>query len=373
MSNFSDLGVDKRIVSRLGEMEIVTPTEIQEKAMPYLISEGNDFIGQAQTGTGKTAAFGIPLIQRMNAGINYVQGIILCPTRELGQQISRQIFKYTKNYKKIYTECVYGGVNIGQQITSLKRPTQILVGTPGRILELQEKKALNLKSVNTVILDEADEMLSMGFKSDIESILSRTEAGRDIWLFSATMPFGIQQLIDTYMNPEAQRVHIDKENILNRNIDHQFIKCSREEKIEVLHQFLRTREDERGVIFCNTKAISEKLTKQLKARNYNVDTIHGDLKQIERQKVMRQFKGEKLQYLVATDMAARGIDVDDLKFVIHYDVPDTLDYFTHRSGRTARAGKSGLSLCFVTEKDGIRMKKIETKLRVSFNPYREDI
>lgn len=365
MATFKELGVSADYIKALKENNIEVPTEIQEKAIPFLLSVGTDFIGQAQTGTGKTAAFGLPLLHRVDSRKPHVQALILAPTRELGQQIAKQLFRFTKYADKIFTEAVYGGEKIDKQISALKRPTQIVVATPGRLLDLLQQKAIDLSHIHTIVLDEADEMLSMGFKKELDAILAKTSGNRNTWLFSATMPPEIKQIISTYMAPDAHRVTVGKDEVVNAAIAHQYMICDAPQKLNCLIDFLKEQGDNRGIIFCRTKAAADTLTKQLQSKNFPAAAIHGDLMQKERDKVMRAFKNHKVQMLIATDISARGIDVENLAYVVHYQLPDQLDYYTHRSGRTARAGKKGVSLSIVDSKEVRRIKEIERSLNIS--------
>lgn len=366
MKTFSELGISDTFVKALTENNIVTPTDIQVKAIPFLLEKGTDFIGQAQTGTGKTAAFGLPLLHAIDPEDNNIQALILSPTRELGQQIAKQLFKFTKYApKKIFIESVYGGARIQEQISALKRPTHIVVATPGRLIDLLEQKALALTNIKTVVLDEADEMLSMGFKKELDSILQQTTGKKATWLFSATMPQEIKSIIKTYMSPNAFRIEVDKKNIINRNIEHQYVICDANEKIDILLHFLKTQGANRGIIFCRTKAGAQALAQQLAEKKIPADAIHGDLLQKERDKVMRAFKNKKLKILIATDLAARGIDVQNLSYVVHFQLPEKIEYFTHRSGRTARAGNKGLSLCLINNNELEDLKQIENKLSIT--------
>jgi ATP-dependent RNA helicase DeaD len=363
LKTFSELGVSETFVKALKEINIITPTEIQAKAIPFLLQNGTDFVGQAQTGTGKTAAFGLPLLQTINPKKAAVQALILAPTRELGQQIAKQLFRFTKYCpNKIFTEAVYGGAYIEDQIRALRRTTHIVVATPGRLIDLLEKKALDISQVKTVVLDEADEMLSMGFKAELDSILKQTTGKRATWLFSATMPPEIKVIIKTYMSPTAHRIEADRLNVINKKIEHKYVTCEPEEKTEILLHFLKTQGANRGIIFCRTKANAQELTNLLLEKNIAVGAIHGDLMQKERDKVMRAFKGKKIKILIATDIAARGIDVENLAYVIHYHLPEQTEYYTHRSGRTARAGNSGLSLSFVSFAELTSLKNIARTL-----------
>jgi ATP-dependent RNA helicase DeaD len=365
LKTFSELGISAAYIKALEEMNIFTPTEIQEKAIPVLIGKETDFIGQAQTGTGKTAAFGLPILHSINPDKPIVQALILSPTRELGQQIAKQLFKFTKYIpKKIFIESVYGGPNIEEQIRALRRPTHIVVATPGRLVDLLSRKALDLSFINTLVLDEADEMLSMGFRKELDAILKHTAGKRHTWLFSATMPLGIKSIIAGYMSTRAIRCEVNKNEIINKDIEHKFMICSRVEKPEVLLKFLKSQGTGRGLVFCRTKVEAQTVTKRLKAKKIDADALEGDMYQIERDKVMRAFKNGKLQILVATDLAARGIDVKELAFVVHYQLPEKSDYYTHRSGRTGRAGNKGFSLSLITPREHDKMKEIIKELGI---------
>jgi len=371
LENFKDLGVDDKLVKGLNELNIINPTDIQAKAIPMLLGENTDFVGQAQTGTGKTAAYGIPLLSKIDAKKKVVQALVLCPTRELGQQVAKQLFKFTKYTAKIFTEAVYGGPQIERQINALQRTTHVVVATPGRLIDLVERKAVDLSNVKTIVLDEADEMLSMGFKADLDKILGFLSSARNKWLFSATMPHGIKEIVNKHLSENAFKIEVSGRNTVNKKIEHQYLICEEGDKLNVLTQFLRSAGTDRGVIFCKTKAATKKLAKQLSSRNIPSDGIHGDLKQIERDKVMRAFKNENLQILVATDLAARGIDIAGLSFVIHYQLPDKEEYYTHRSGRTARAGKEGVSLSLATTAEMKHIRYFEKALGISFTQIRQ--
>ena len=367
MNTFQDLGISSQFVKALEENNIHIPTEIQQKAIPFLVNTGTDFIGQAQTGTGKTAAYGLPILSRIDPELQKIQALVICPTRELAQQIAKQLFKFTKyaDYK-IFTEAVYGGEKIDIQIGKLKRPTHIVVSTPGRLIDLLERKAIDLSKVKTIVLDEADEMLSMGFKADIDKILTFTNGKSNTWLFSATIPNGIKDIITEFMDDDAFRIEVSKESQVNKAISHQYVVCDIKDKINVLTKFLHIQQDERGIIFCKTKAGAQTLAKQLIAKNILAEAIHGDLGQRDREKVMRGFKNKRHQILIATDISARGIDVDNLAYVLHYQLPEQLEYYTHRSGRTARAGKKGFSLAFVAPSELNIITDISKELHINF-------
>ncbi len=367
---FAALGIPPEMIRGLEELGIVTPTEVQKKVIPFLLTDGSDLIAQAQTGTGKTAAFGLPLLTKMNPKHRDIQGLVLAPTRELAKQIGKQLFRFTKYTEKIFIEVLSGGDNIDRQTDALKRPTHIVVATPGRLLDLIERDALTLEFVRYVVLDEADEMLSMGFKKQLTEILKLAAMRRSTWLFSATFPEAIQQLIKGCMSATAHSIQIDQANVVNRDIDHRFAFCKREKKTDFIYDFLKRQKDKRGLIFCRTKAGAMALCNELTELGLPVDVLQGDLMQKERDKVMRAFKKQRVPFVIATDVAARGIDVADLSFVIHHQLPDQLEYYTHRAGRTARAGKKGMSLALIEPKEKWQVTQLETKLKVSFSEWR---
>ncbi len=366
METFKQLGVSEALVKALKEIKVEKPTEIQQKTIPFLLKNNADFIGQAQTGTGKTIAFGVPLIQKINAKEKGIQALILAPTRELCQQIAKQLFKITKYTEKVFVEAIFGGEKIEIQVNNLRRPTQIVVATPGRLIDLIERKAVDLSFVKTVILDEADEMLSMGFKDDLDFILGKVSSKSIKWLFSATLPDELRGLMFKYMSPETEKVVVSKAEVINQNIEHQFFICNFEEKFDFIVQFLKSQGTARGIVFVRTKADAQAVARKLQAKDFAADAIHGDLDQKDRDKVMRAFKNQKVQILVATDISARGIDIEGLGYVVHYQLPDQLDYYTHRSGRTARAGKRGISICFVTKAELKTIAQIEKELNIKF-------
>lgn len=367
MATFSELGISDAYIKALKELNIVNPSKIQEAVIPKLLEAKTDLIGLAQTGTGKTAAFGLPILASIDTNITQVQGLIIAPTRELVQQIKKQLFKFTKYIEeRIFVEEVYGGEKIERQIKALSRPTHIIVATPGRLLDLIERRAVNISRVKTLILDEADEMLSMGFKEDLNSILKYNTYGRNTWLFSATMPEGIKQIVKTYMSADAIRIEVNKNSLVNENISHHYIKTKIKDKVEIIVRLLHKREKERGVIFCRTKAGTRTLVEQLQERGYAVDALEGDMQQKERDKVMRAFKKERLQVLVSTDVSARGIDVNNLAFVLHHQLPEQLEYYTHRSGRTARAGKTGQSIVLIIPGEIQKVLEIQKALGIGF-------
>lgn len=367
MSTFLELGIQKEYVKALKELNIVSPTEIQLKTIPKLLNSNIDFVGLAQTGTGKTAAFGLPILQKIDAKSTQVQALVLAPTRELAQQIKKQLFKFTKyTDEKIFVEAVYGGEKIEKQLNALKRTTHVIVATPGRLLDIIERGEVDLKNISTLVLDEADEMLSMGFKQDLNKILKYTSGTRNTWLFSATMPEEIQRIIKTYMSAQAVRVEIDRNALVNANITHQYVKTTIKQKIDVIVNLLEIRGDDRGIIFCRTKAGAQNLTKELKEEGFSVEALEGDMQQRDRDKVMRAFKKGTLRILVSTDVSARGIDVYNLAFIIHHQLPEQLEYYTHRSGRTARAGRSGYSIALILPSELPKIHEIQKELNIHF-------
>jgi len=361
------LGIPADLVKGLDELGIITPTEVQAQSIPFLLKNGGDFCAQAQTGTGKTASFGLPLLTKVDSKKPVIQGLVVSPTRELAKQIGKHLFRYTKYSKeKIFIEVLAGGEPMDKQIANLQRPTHIIVATPGRLIDLIKKKALTLIDVKHLVLDEADEMLSMGFKKDLMTIVGLTRARRSTWLFSATFPDSIHSLVKGAMPGQPETIKIDKAHVVNQNIDHRYVVCGKDEKNEFLSGFLAKWEDERGLIFVRTKAGAVALGRQLEKLGFQVDVIQGDLSQRERDKVMRGFKNKRTRVLIATDVAARGIDVEGLSFVIHYQLPEQFEYYTHRSGRTARAGKKGTSIALIDPKERKKIARFEEALAVTF-------
>lgn len=366
MPSFKELGIKNKLVKGLNEFGIHEPTEVQELAIPFLVETGTDFVCRAQTGTGKTAAFGLPLLQRINPKSDKVQGLILTPTRELAKQVAKHLFKYTKYTDKIFTEAVYGGDKIEIQVKALARPTHIIVATPGRLIDLLKMQAVDLSNVKRVILDEADEMLSMGFREHLTRIINETPIRESLWLFSATIPEGIQKLVKNYMSHDAKHLLLESKDIMQDAILHQYIRCQIEEKPERIVEFLERRGSERGLIFCRSKAGAIKLGETLNREGYSNAVLQGNLSQKDREKVMRSFRKERIQYLVTTDVAGRGIDIEGLSFVIHHQLPENSEIYIHRSGRTARAGRTGISFCLIAGRDSQRLKKLEHELKIKF-------
>ena len=368
MATFLSLGIQKEFIQSIKELGISAPSEIQEKAIPILLKSKTDFIGLAQTGTGKTAAFGLPILHKIDTKANAIQALILSPTRELVQQIKKQLFKFTKySENKIFIEAIFGGEKIEKQIQNLKRTTHLVVATPGRLIDLIERQEIDISQVKIIVLDEADEMLSMGFKQDLNRILKfTTKLDRNTWLFSATMPDEIKKIIKTYMDANSPRIEINKNLLVNENIRHQFVTTTIKEKPAAIVSFLEKRAQQRGIIFCRTKLGAQSLAEQLIEEGFSAAALEGDMQQKERDKVMRAFKNESLQYLISTDVSARGIDVKGLEFVIHHQLPEQLEYYTHRSGRTARAGKTGISIAFVLPSEIEKIHKIQKDLKIKF-------
>jgi ATP-dependent RNA helicase DeaD len=319
----------------------------------------------AQTGTGKTAAFGLPLLQLVSATDKFPQALIVCPTRELCIQITNDITSFKKNTKGMQVVAVYGGASIGMQIKDIKKGVQIVVATPGRLIDLIERKAINLNQIKYVVLDEADEMLNMGFQDDIEFILQNTPHRESTWLFSATMPPEIRKVSRRYMN-EPFEITVGKANTGNKNIDHQFVVTSAQHRYETLKRLIDFNPGIYGLIFTRTKADAQGIAEKLTREGYDIDALHGDLTQAQRDKVMGQFRDKSLQILIATDVAARGIDVQGVTHVINYELPDDVEVYTHRSGRTGRAGNTGISLSIVHTRELYRLKQIERMVQQPF-------
>ncbi|MDE5420246.1 DEAD/DEAH box helicase [Labilibaculum sp. DW002] len=365
MNSFENLGLSEAILGAIKELGFTTPTAIQEKAIPVLLEGRSDFVGLAQTGTGKTAAFGLPLLQLIEPDEKIPQALILSPTRELGIQIADDLKIFSKNILNLNVVNVYGGASIDDQIRKIRRGAHVVVATPGRLLDLIRRKAINLSKVEYVILDEADEMLNMGFKEDIDSILSSTSDDKLTWLFSATMPNEVRRISKNYMTDPVE-VTVGTANTTNKNIEHQYYLMNNRDRYNVLKRVVDFYPDIYGIIFCRTRKETQEVAELLMKDGYNADALHGDLSQVQRDRVMRSFKSKSLQLLVATDVAARGIDVDDLSHVLHYNLPDELEFYTHRSGRTARAGKKGISIALVTPRDERRVRDLSRRLKMDF-------
>ncbi|MDA9622181.1 DEAD/DEAH box helicase [Flavobacteriaceae bacterium] len=365
MGNFKDLGVNKGLLKAVEEMGFISPTPVQEKAIPYLLKGKKDLIALAQTGTGKTAAFGLPCIQHVDPKIKHVQTIILCPTRELCIQISKDLLKFAKYLDYVKIVAVYGGTSIENQIKSIKKGVQIIVGTPGRTKDLIRRKVLKLDIVNKVVLDEADEMLSMGFKEDLNYILDTTSQNRQTMLFSATMSREVRSISKKFMK-DAEEITVEKLNSGAKNVEHHVYNVNSRDKYDTLKRIADFNPDIYGIVFCRTRRETQDIANKFMNDGYNADAIHGELSQGQRDEVMSKFRNKSLQILIATDVAARGLDVDSLTHVINYSLPDDPEVYTHRSGRTGRAGKSGISIAISNSREGRKLKSIENKSQIKF-------
>jgi len=364
---FGQLGINEAITQALLENRISEPSDIQIKAIPHILNDKTDLVSVAQTGTGKTAAFCLPILQTIDPKNTKIQALVLVPTRELGQQVAREFFLFSKHMPRIFTECVYGGVPIDEHIQRLKRSTHVVVATPGRLLDLLERKALSLNNLKFVVLDEADEMMNMGFRTEIDKILRQCESDVRKLLFTATMPADVTAIIRDFIRPDAVTLRINAEDFINQNIEHSYIIYKQGEKLDYLKAFLSERKEQRGILFCRTKTAAKRLSKQLAGFEVSADALHGNLNQEMRDKVMRGLRKGRINLLIATDIAARGIDVKELDYIIHYHLPEKSDQYTHRSGRTARAGKSGLSVCLIRTEDLPEIKTLENELKIDFS------
>jgi ATP-dependent RNA helicase DeaD len=365
MENFTALGLSEALVETIGKLGFETPTPIQTQAIPQLLSDDTDLVGLAQTGTGKTAAFGLPLIDMVDANLNKVQALVLAPTRELCLQIEKELQAFSSHEKKLKILSVYGGQDIQTQIRALRKGVHIVVATPGRLRDHLRRKTINLQDLDFVVLDEADEMLNMGFKEEIDDILSNTPDEKLTWLFSATMPKEVRRIAQEYMVDPAE-VSVRGQEVSNTDIDHQYIKVYPKFRLPALMRFLDYDPDIFGLVFCRTRRDTQEVAEALVQDGYNADAIHGDLSQAQRDRVMGRFRSRQLQVLVATDVAARGIDVSDITHVFHFNIPDDLDFYTHRSGRTGRAGSKGISMIFAHPNDLHLLKRLEKKIKIEF-------
>jgi ATP-dependent RNA helicase DeaD len=372
---YRDSGIDERIVHAVEEMGFEHMTPIQEQAIPVFLS-GKDVIGQAQTGTGKTAAFGIPILEKIDPENKGLQAVVLCPTRELAMQAADELRKFAKYLHGIKVLPIYGGQDIVRQIRNLKGGVQIIVGTPGRVMDHMRRHTIKMEQVHTVVLDEADEMLNMGFREDIETILKEMPEERQTGLFSATMPKPILEITKKYQK-DAVFLKMTPKEVTIPLIKQAYYMVRHQDKEEVLCRLMDYYDPARALIFCNTKRMVDELTEHLKARGYEVEGLHGDLSQNQRDTVMNLFKGGRAAVLIATDVAARGIDVDNVEAVFNYDVPEDIEYYVHRIGRTGRAGKTGRSFTLVTRREIQKLREIErichTKIRERKIPSAADI
>ncbi|MGL2986044.1 DEAD/DEAH box helicase [Flavobacterium sp. RSSA_27] len=369
MSNqFSKLGVSAPLVKAITEMGIVKPTEIQSEIIPLALANTTDLVGIAKTGTGKTAAFGLPLLDKIDITTTSVQAVILVPTRELGNQIFDNLVQFAKYQTAISIAVTCGGVPIKPQIERLSQPTHIIIATPGRLIDLIERKAVNLKATSKLILDEADEMVAI-LKDSLDIIVAELPKKHQTYLFTATLPGTIKQLIQNYLNKNVVQVSASMETMGNQGIDHKYIVVDPIEKLDVVMHFLNTKEGEQGIIFCKTKAAVNKLAKNLAIHKFSSGALHGSLSQGIRDRIMDQFRQGHISILIATDLAARGIDVAAVSYVVNYHLPDTFEAYVHRSGRTARAGAKGLSLTVLQAEEEVEIADFERELGLQFSTY----
>jgi ATP-dependent RNA helicase DeaD len=365
MNPFINLGIRHDIVNAISELGFENPTPIQEQSIPVLLTGSNDFVGLAQTGTGKTAAFGLPLLELLDFEENHPQALILCPTRELCLQITNDIKNYAKNMNNVHVVAVYGGASISDQLRQIRRGVQIVVATPGRMLDIINRKAVDFSQVKFVVLDEADEMLNMGFQEDIDNILSTTPDEKKTWLFSATMPTEVRRIAKKYMDNPFE-LTMGEKNTGNVNIEHEYYVVRARDKYAAFKRIVDFNPEIFGIVFCRTKIETQEIAESLIKDGYNADSLHGDLSQQQRDKVMKRYRERSLQLLIATDVAARGIDVNDVTHVINYSLPDEIENYTHRSGRTARAGKTGISIAIINSKELGKIRQIERVIGKKF-------
>lgn len=365
MNKFEQLGLNESLLKAISDLGFETPSEVQEKAIPLLLEDDTDIVALAQTGTGKTAAFGFPLIQKIDPFNKQTQVLILSPTRELCLQITNEIKLYSKYIDGLYTVAVYGGASIHDQARDIKRGAQVIVATPGRMQDMINRGMVNIKNISICVLDEADEMLNMGFYEDITSILSDTPKDKNTWLFSATMPQEVARIAKEFMrNPKE--ITVGHKNSSSANISHEYYLVNARDRYEGLKRLADANPDIFSVIFCRTKRDTQAVAERLIEDGYNAAALHGDLSQAQRDGVMKSFRGRQIQMLVATDVAARGIDVDNITHVINYQLPDEIETYTHRSGRTGRAGKSGTSFVIITKSEIRKIHSIERIIKTKF-------
>ncbi len=363
--SFKNLDLNDVLLKAVQDLGFVEPTPIQSEAIPEIMSGDRDLVGLAQTGTGKTAAFGLPMIQLIDFDLTHTQGIVICPTRELCIQIAKDIKSFCKYIKIARIAAVYGGAGIENQIHRIKKGVQIIVATPGRLLDLMRRSVINLSKVNYCVLDEADEMLNMGFQEDIDAILDQTPAEKRIWLFSATMPHAVATIARKYMHRPVE-ITIGKKNAGAENIEHIYFVVRESHRYPALKRIIDFHPDIYGLVFCRTRKETQEIAEKLIKDGYNAEALHGDLSQQVREQVMGRYRAKSIQVLIATDVAARGIDVQDITHVINYKLPDEPDNYTHRSGRTGRAGKSGISVSIINTKENYKLQQIERKSGIKF-------
>ncbi len=362
---FQEIGLNSDLLKAVTELGFVNPTPIQQQTIPLLSKQQTDLVALAQTGTGKTAGFGLPLLNLIQTNDRSVQALILAPTRELCVQITNDIKNYSKYMSGFGVTAIYGGARIDNQIKDIKRGVQVVVATPGRLIDMIERRAINLNTVKVVVLDEADEMLNMGFKEDLDTILSETPDNKNTWLFSATMPKEVERIARNYMTKPVE-LTTGKKNEGADNLEHIYYLVQGRDRYLALKRIADYYPDIFGIIFCRTKAETQEVADGLIKDGYSADALHGDLSQSQRDFVMKRFRSRTLQMLVATDVAARGIDVNDVTHVINYNLPEDVENYTHRTGRTARAGKSGIAVAIITPKDQGKIKDIERIIKKQF-------
>lgn len=363
--SFENLGLSDNIVRAVTSIGFTEPTPIQKKTIPEILNGKKDLVGLAQTGTGKTASFALPMVDLVDFNKRKVQGLVICPTRELCVQITNDFKNFTKYIDGSKVVPVYGGASISKQLGAIKRGAQIIVATPGRLHDFIRRKAVDLSHVDYVVLDEADEMLAMGFKEDLDVILDKTPETRRTWLFSATMPSSVLRIADNYMDDRVEII-AGKKNSLAKNIEHLCYIVREKDRYNALKRVIDFYPDIYGLVFCRTRSETGSIADKLIKDGYNAEALHGDLSQAQRDGVMRRFRSKKLDFLVATDVAARGIDIDDISHVINYNLPDDTEAYTHRSGRTARAGKSGISIAIIAPSEKRKLGAVESKAGVKF-------
>ncbi len=365
MPTFSELGIRPEILSALADLGFENPTPVQEKSIPHLLTSEKDVVSLAQTGTGKTAAFGIPLLSKVDPAQRAVQALVLAPTRELCVQITRDFENFSKHLPGVKCVPVYGGANIREQMRGIQRGANVVVATPGRLIDLIDRQAIDLGQVKVVVLDEADEMLNMGFQEDLTTILEKTPQEKSTWLFSATMNNDVRRIAKNYMRA-FDELSVGRSNATADAIQHKYAVVMMRDRYLALKRFVDAEPDLFAIVFCRTKQDTQELAENLTRDGYNADAIHGDLSQQQRDRVMERYRSKSLQMLIATDVAARGIDVSNVSHVIHFDLPGEVESYTHRSGRTGRAGKTGISLSIIGSKDVHKVRNLERQLKTHF-------
>ncbi|MCT4011257.1 DEAD/DEAH box helicase [Elizabethkingia anophelis] len=366
MNLFTETNLSPEILKAIGELGYESPTEIQKQTIPFISSDIRDLIALAQTGTGKTAAFSLPILDMVDDTSRKIQFLVLCPTRELCLQITKDIKNYSKYLPNIKTVAVYGGSSINDQIRSLREKPQIIVGTPGRVIDLINRKSLDFSNIHWLVLDEADEMLSMGFKDDLETIISETPETKQTFLFSATMSKEVERISKNYLT-KPHRISVGSINEVKKNIKHEYYVVGYRQKKEALKRLIDNNPNQYSIIFCRTRMETQEVADFLMQNGYAADALHGDLSQAQRDTVMKKFRLKNIDILVATDVAARGLDVDSLTHVIHFSLPDDPEVFVHRSGRTGRAGKDGISIALIKPEESRKLKQIKSQSKIEIN------